>query len=179
METVRTLLESTKQDLEMKLMNKLETRKQEEARCEHDWKKIREYGVWECLKCFECKTENSQLQVNKQQQKELLCEMMRKDEEDGVYDDINEIKQLPQRQDSLTEQLRDLRLVANKLGMYDAVDYIKETTHQDNKLREAAERVVKHLGECALDHHGLCQEHYLEDDCMVKKLKEALNSKKH
>lgn len=60
-----------------------------------------------------------------------------------------DIEQLPQRQDSLTEQLRDLRLVANKLGMYDAADYIKETTLQDNGLREAAERVVELETLCA------------------------------
>jgi hypothetical protein len=64
----------------------------------------------------------------------------------------NEVKeQLPQRQDSLSEQLRDLRLVANKLGMYDAADYIKETTIQDNGLREAAEKVVlKWIDKCAI-----------------------------
>lgn len=31
-----------------------------------------------------------------------------------------------QRQDSMLEQLADLRLVANKLGFYDAADYLKE-----------------------------------------------------
>jgi hypothetical protein len=61
----------------------------------------------------------------------------------------NEVKEkLPQRQDSLAEQLRDLRLVANKLGMYDAADYIRETTIQDNGLREAAEKVDERVGKC-------------------------------
>lgn len=33
-------------------------------------------------------------------------------------------KQLPQRQDSLLDQLHDLQRVATRLGMYDAADYI-------------------------------------------------------
>ncbi len=33
-------------------------------------------------------------------------------------------KQLPQRQDSLQDQLHDLQRVATRLGMYDAADYI-------------------------------------------------------
>lgn len=33
--------------------------------------------------------------------------------------------QLPQRQDALIDQLRDLRDVANKLGLYDAADYLR------------------------------------------------------
>lgn len=35
------------------------------------------------------------------------------------------IPQQPQRQDSVTDQLRDLQHVANRLGMYDAADAIK------------------------------------------------------
>jgi len=33
-------------------------------------------------------------------------------------------KQLPQRQDSLSDQLHDLQRVATKLGMYDAADFL-------------------------------------------------------
>lgn len=39
------------------------------------------------------------------------------------------LKDLPkqnQRQDSLSDQLRDLQAVANHLGMYDAADFIRE-----------------------------------------------------
>lgn len=32
--------------------------------------------------------------------------------------------QPPQRQDSLNDQLRDLQAVANRLGMYDAADFL-------------------------------------------------------
>jgi hypothetical protein len=36
------------------------------------------------------------------------------------------IPQLPQRQDSTTDQLRDLIAVANRLGMYDAAEWIEK-----------------------------------------------------
>ena len=39
---------------------------------------------------------------------------------------LDNIQSLPQRQDSVADQLADLRLVANKLGMYDAADAIKQ-----------------------------------------------------
>lgn len=35
-----------------------------------------------------------------------------------------------QRQDSTIEQLADLRTFANKLGMYDAADYIRNVVEQ-------------------------------------------------
>lgn len=39
---------------------------------------------------------------------------------------LNKIPTLPQRQDSLAEQLADLRMVANRLGMHDAADFISQ-----------------------------------------------------
>lgn len=40
--------------------------------------------------------------------------------------------QQPQRQDSLTDQLRDLHRVAARLGMYDAADWLwKEAIDRD------------------------------------------------
>lgn len=41
-------------------------------------------------------------------------------------DRVPVIAQQPQRQDSLQEQLRDLQVVANRLGMYDAADWISD-----------------------------------------------------
>jgi hypothetical protein len=38
---------------------------------------------------------------------------------------INNIPQQPQVQYSLRDQLEQLRLAANKLGLYDAADYLK------------------------------------------------------
>lgn len=37
---------------------------------------------------------------------------------------LGRLEQQPQRQDSLNDQLSDLAHVANRLGMYDAADYI-------------------------------------------------------
>ena len=39
--------------------------------------------------------------------------------------DLSKLPQLPQRQDSVTEQITDLISVATKLGMYDASDLIR------------------------------------------------------
>lgn len=38
---------------------------------------------------------------------------------------LESLPQLPQRQDSTAAQLADLRVIANKLGLYDAADAIK------------------------------------------------------
>lgn len=38
---------------------------------------------------------------------------------------LRDIPQLPQRQDATNDQLRDLRAFANRLGMYDAADFIR------------------------------------------------------
>lgn len=39
--------------------------------------------------------------------------------------EVKKIKICKQRQDSLCDQLKDLSDVANKLGFYDAADYMK------------------------------------------------------
>jgi hypothetical protein len=44
--------------------------------------------------------------------------------------EVDNIKRCSQRQDSLTEQLKDLIIVAEKLGFYDASDYLKMTIKQ-------------------------------------------------
>lgn len=40
--------------------------------------------------------------------------------------DISTLPTLPQRQDSVSEQLSDLQTVANRLGMFDAADAIRQ-----------------------------------------------------
>ena len=40
---------------------------------------------------------------------------------------------LPQRQDSVIDQLRDLRIAANRLGMYDAADVIRIMLEEHNR----------------------------------------------
>lgn len=39
--------------------------------------------------------------------------------------ELEKIKGCPQRQDSLCDQLRDLIIIANKFGFYDAADFLK------------------------------------------------------
>ena len=46
---------------------------------------------------------------------------------------LEEIPDKPQRQDSTGRQLRDLRAVANKLGMYDAADALKNAFFQNDE----------------------------------------------
>lgn len=41
---------------------------------------------------------------------------------------FNNNHQLPQRQDSTVDQLKDLQQVANRLGLYDAADFLKSFT---------------------------------------------------
>lgn len=43
----------------------------------------------------------------------------------SVIDVIKEIPQQPQAQYDLEQQLRELRIAANKLGLYDASDFIR------------------------------------------------------
>ena len=40
--------------------------------------------------------------------------------------DLQQLPKLAQRQDSLTDQLNDLHRVANRLGMYDAADWLRQ-----------------------------------------------------
>lgn len=43
----------------------------------------------------------------------------------GTFEILKTISQKSQRQDSLADQLRELKAFANKLGMYDAADLIQ------------------------------------------------------
>lgn len=40
--------------------------------------------------------------------------------------ELDKINKCPQRQDSLNDQLRDLRIIANRFGFYDAADYLRD-----------------------------------------------------
>lgn len=46
-------------------------------------------------------------------------------EELTLLKELNKLEQLPQRQDATVEQLSDLVQFANRLGMYDAADYLR------------------------------------------------------
>lgn len=39
---------------------------------------------------------------------------------------LNQLPTWPQRQDSVSDQMADLRIIANRLGFYDAADAIKQ-----------------------------------------------------
>jgi len=45
---------------------------------------------------------------------------------------VAQLPRWPQRQDSLTDQLRDLVIVANILGMHDAADFLRHN-HVNSK----------------------------------------------
>lgn len=51
---------------------------------------------------------------------------------------------------------------------------IEQLEHQNAALREALRRIVDLLGECRLDHHGNCREHFISDLCEVKQARQAL-----
>lgn len=48
------------------------------------------------------------------------------------------IPQQPQRQDGTTDQLRDLRAFANRLGLYDAADFLRVVVERTDQLQAAA-----------------------------------------
>jgi len=54
------------------------------------------------------------------------CSHCIKDELISMWkEQLKKVKQCPQRQDSLVEQMYDLHAIANKFGLYDAADSIK------------------------------------------------------
>lgn len=48
-----------------------------------------------------------------------------------ILEIIDKIQQQPQRQDSLASQLADLRVAANRLGLYDAADFIAKVLEEE------------------------------------------------
>jgi hypothetical protein len=44
--------------------------------------------------------------------------------------ELTKLRPLPQRQDSLNDQLDDLRVIAKQFGMYDADDWLAELIRQ-------------------------------------------------
>ena len=47
---------------------------------------------------------------------------------ENLKGELAKLTQQPQRQDGITDQLRDLYAFANKLGLYDAADLIRNIT---------------------------------------------------
>jgi len=48
------------------------------------------------------------------------------EQQDWLREVTKHIPDMPQRQDSTTDQLRDLVCVAQRLGLYDAADIVKQ-----------------------------------------------------
>jgi outer membrane protein assembly factor BamD (BamD/ComL family) len=49
---------------------------------------------------------------------------------------LKRITSFPQRQDSTHDQLADLRIVANRLGMYDAADVLRKIIETNEEINQ-------------------------------------------
>lgn len=76
---------------------------------------------------------------------------------------LKNIEHQEQRQDSLLDQLRDLAVVADRLGMYDAADFLVDAQGTDR---------VKHYGETRTVHAGVPKMLVVDDCVTVRQLKE-------
>ena len=56
----------------------------------------------------------------------------------GFQEVVSKIPCQEQRQDALTDQLRDLIPVANRLGMYDAADFLRDRVDQVEKKEHSS-----------------------------------------
>lgn len=73
--------------------------------------------------------------------------------------DLSFIPQLPQRQDSLAEQLDDLRAIANRLGLYDAADALLAIYGKMDILRYGCHCDLEpHMqpDDCVIEESGYC-----------------------
>jgi len=80
--------------------------------------------------------------------------------------DFKIIPKLPQRQDALDDQIADLIFVANKLGMYDAADFVKMLTPSIKTLKYGCHFDLDHdmePDECVLNMGG----DYDHTDCIM------------
>ena len=73
--------------------------------------------------------------------------------------DLNKLPVWPQRQDAVIDQLQDLIRVANRLGMYDAADAVRQIceTHKYSDIKYGC-HIETDIGEavlpdCVLDHN--------------------------
>lgn len=64
--------------------------------------------------------------------------------------ELKDLPKLPQRQDPVAAQLADLRDVANRLGLYDAADALRQTFGDTMAL---AENRLRHGCHCDLEDH--------------------------
>jgi hypothetical protein len=48
-------------------------------------------------------------------------------------DELAKVKRCQQRQDGMMDQLKDLRMIANKFGFYDAAGYLRDPAQKDSR----------------------------------------------
>jgi len=80
--------------------------------------------------------------------------------ESRLSDLLSKIPSRKQRQDSVSDQLSELRMVANKLGMYDAADAIKQWCVNMPKLKYGCFIDGEPFPDCVLDYdaiHECCE----------------------
>lgn len=144
-------------------MNKLKTREQAEQRALELYPKVPIYsqhyvtnqvGRKAFLQCWDEMqedkqrsqriSEQSEEKVNKSVQKELLCEMMRKDEESRVYelskDDIQELIEESEKEINLLEKYNQLREAAEE-----AVSAFYNHSQCGELLKQAVLKIEKEL----------------------------------
>lgn len=69
---------------------------------------------------------------------------------------LDQLPTWPQRQDSVSAQMADLRIIANRLGLYDAADAIKSLVKQLPELKYG----------CHIDNHNESHKNVL-DSCVI------------
>lgn len=99
--------------------------------------------------------------------------------------DLKQLKEIAALQQRVKELESDVK--ASQNAHFKAAESFKQMSKKydevNSQLQEAVE-VIENLleahedTECRLDHHGLCQEHYLESDCSVKKARSFLTKLK-
>jgi hypothetical protein len=80
---------------------------------------------------------------------------------------LDAIPKLAQRQDSTVDQLKDLRLVANKLGMYDAADVITRYLGNQFDAADAIPTNVNKHGYKSFGCHFDLEPGQIPDACVI------------
>jgi len=78
--------------------------------------------------------------------------------------------------DELVKRLREIGMFSFGWTANQAADRIEALTSERDRLREALTRLLAPFenDSCRYDHHGYCQEHFIEADCCVSYARAAL-----
>lgn len=79
-----------------------------------------------CSKCGAKVGETDDFKWLQENLKTIKCNTCSNKALDTIFSVTKNIPQLPQAQYDLEQQLRELRLMANKLGLYDAADFLSK-----------------------------------------------------